>query len=115
MPAAREPWLRRISTMRSVGWAFAWEVWSRHRLVGLVGLAYLLVLVVLARVLPGGTLDVPAGDTRSFTAGFGLSMPLGFALLYLIAMFAHGDQMRLEARASGYPRRGFTLPVRTAA
>ena len=36
--------------MHSVAWAFGWEVWGRHRVVVLLGLAYLLGLIVLFQV-----------------------------------------------------------------
>src|SRR5439155_1991713 len=60
----------------------------------------------------------PAGmfkGTESMGGVAGLSLRLGFALLYLVAVFAHGDQVRLESRESGYPRRAFTLPLSSAA
>jgi len=78
-------------------------------------LAYLLGLIVLFQVAPAGTFEAPTGAPESLSIGVGLSMPLGFALLYLVAVCAHGDQVRLEARESGYPRRAFTLPVSSAA
>lgn len=101
--------------MRCVGWAFAWEVWGRHRLMMLLALAYLLALILLFQVAPAGTFEAPIDRPNTPPLGFALSLPLGFALVYLLAAFAHGDQAQLESRESGYPRRAFTLPVRTAA
>jgi hypothetical protein len=96
--------------MRSVAWGFARDFWGRQRLERLailVALAYLLVLVLLVNALPAGAL-APAVVGQ-------LCIPLAFALPHLLAVFCHGDQADLAARESGYPRRCFTLPVRTAA
>src|SRR5262249_8529869 len=93
--------------MRSVGWAFAWDFWSRHRVTMLLSLSYLLVLTLLVHALPAGTL-APEVVAQ-------LTIPLWGALVVLMALFAHGDQADIVARESGYPRRLFTLPLRTTA
>jgi len=93
--------------MVSVVWGFALDFWSRHRVVLLLALGFLLLLVVLSNGLPAGTV---VWDFVMLC-----TLPLWFVVLYLITGFSHGDQAELETRASGYPRRLFTLPVRTTA
>jgi hypothetical protein len=93
--------------MHSVARAFAWDFWRRQRLVVALVLGYLLALVLLVNVFPSGTFD-PGAIAQ-------LCIPLAFVLPHIIALFAHGDQADLVARESGYPRRAFTLPVRTSA
>jgi hypothetical protein len=104
--------------MRSVGWAFAWETWQRHRLMILPVLAYLLALIVLFHVAPAGAFAVRAGEPDSPAIGLQLSAPLVFAFIGLLILFLPSDEAakaHLEARESGFPRRLFTLPLRTAA
>jgi hypothetical protein len=93
--------------MRSAGWAFAWEFWSLHRWTIAPALAYLLVLAVLFGVAPAGTFGPMIGGQ--------LSLPLVFALAYILAAFTHGEQGAIESADSLFPRRAFTLPVPTTA
>jgi hypothetical protein len=93
--------------MRSVALSFAWEFCGRHRIAKVLVLAYLLLLVLLVNLLPTWVIG-PA------TAAI-LSFPLWGVLPPLTALFAHGEQADILVRDSGYPRRLFTLPLRTAA
>ncbi len=93
--------------MRALAGAFAWDLAGRQRLLVALGLGYLLALALLVNVLPAGTLEP--------RIVLPLCFPLWFALPHLLALFTHGDQADLVGRESGYPRRAFTLPVRTAA
>jgi hypothetical protein len=93
--------------MRSAGWAFAWEFWSQHRWTIAPAAAYLLTLAVLFGVAPAGTFGPMVGGQ--------LSLPLVFALAYILAAFTHGQQGAIESADSLFPRRAFTLPVATAA
>jgi hypothetical protein len=91
----------------AAGWAFAGEVWARHRWVWALLLAYLVGLAVVLNVVPAGTIR--------FEYGVPLSVPPACGLLILLAAFSHGSDADLAAAASGYPRRSFTLPLPTAA
>jgi hypothetical protein len=93
--------------MHAVAWAFAWEFWSRHRVVMALSAGYLLVLVALIHVLPAGALE-PGVIVA-------LSLPLWGTVPYLIAAFAYGDKADVLARESAFPRRAFTLPLGTPA
>src|SRR5438309_6776466 len=91
--------------MRCVGWGFAWEIGGRHRLLAALTVGYLLVLVLLVNAFPVGTFDpqviIP------------LTIPLWFALPYVLILFSQAHDADIVARESGYPRRLFTLPLRT--
>jgi hypothetical protein len=93
--------------MDTVARAFAWQFWARNRFVSGPALAYLAALVVVINVLPAGTLDPNVVGP--------LALPLIGMIAWLIGTFSYGDDADILARESGYPRRAFTLPLRTAA
>jgi hypothetical protein len=99
--------------MRSPAAAIGWEFWHRHRW-GFVALAgYLLVLAAmrLAVVAWGLSFDLDSPERFSLV----MVVPLGTALMYLLALFSFGFAGDLAARRSIYPSRMFTLPVTSAA
>jgi hypothetical protein len=91
--------------MYTVARSFAWEFVGRYRLGTALALAYLLVLVVLAQVCQAEMLD-PLIVVQ-------LTTPLALVVPLLIGIFSHGDDGDVLARDSAYPRRSFTLPLRT--
>ena len=93
--------------MCSPGWAFAWEIWRGSRILLVLTLTYLLALVLLVNVCPAGTLDPEVIAI--------LTIPLGCAGLPLWAVLSHTEHADLMACESAYPRRAFTLPLRTVA
>jgi hypothetical protein len=93
--------------MRSPTLALSRQIWSRHRLGMAIVFAILAAGAVLFEVLPPESLG-PA------QAAF-LSFQFFFALIYVAAVFSYGFDAALERPESGFPKRQFTLPVRTAA
>src|SRR5438309_506622 len=93
--------------MYAVARSFAWEFWGRQRLVIVPVLLYLLALLALVNAVPAGALD-PKVIAQ-------LTLPLWFVVPYFMAIFSYGDHADILARESGYPRRAFTLPLRTTA
>jgi hypothetical protein len=93
--------------MHRIGWAIAWEFFGRERYVMVPSFVYLAALVALINAAPTGAIEP--------TIAGQLALPLGFVIPYLIAIFSHGQQADVLARESGYPRRAFTLPLRTTA
>jgi hypothetical protein len=91
--------------MRSPAHALAWQFWGRHRFGLSVSLAYLLTQCALALVLPADALFV-------WVRWVGWA-PLGVMMVFLLAVFAYGADVRVEAAHSGFPARMFTLPVPT--
>jgi hypothetical protein len=86
--------------------AFAWELGRRHRW-GLAAVAgYALALVALRTLLL-------APDFAAMRFAFTINVPLGFAAVYLLAVFSFGLGGDVAARASLYPPRTFALPVTT--
>ena len=92
--------------MQSPTMALSRQIWSRHR----VGLA--IVFAILAagaacfQVLPPDSLGPPQAALLSFQ--------FFFALIYVAAVFSYSFDSALERPESGFPKRQFTLPVRTA-
>jgi hypothetical protein len=91
--------------------AIAWTLWRRHRWGLLVVLGYLLVVAGTATVLGW---QGPTPQTVPTVIGLA-TMPLAFAICYLVAVFSYGFEADLNARESCFPRALYTLPVRTAA
>src|SRR5947209_15866698 len=91
--------------MRSPALTIGWALWRRHRRGLSALLAWLAGVSVLYRALPAGDLAWLAGAA---------CVPFAAAIPYLLAAFSFGFEADVAARASGYPRRMFTLPVRTA-
>lgn len=90
--------------MRSPALALAWQTMRRHR-IGLaivVGLAF--AISILFQVLSGSI-----EKKHSYLCTF----QFVFALIYVAAVFAYGFESALESGESCFPRRQFTLPVRT--
>ena len=94
--------------MHTVARAFAWQFWARNRFVTGPALAYLVAVVVVVNVLPAGTLD------PNVIAQLG-GLPLMGMFAWLIGIFSYGEEADILTRESGYPRRAFTLPLRTTA
>ena len=82
-----------------------WELLARHRWVFTVsGVAFVLICVICP-LLPEWL--------RVKSMAMSLTMLPCSALPFLIASLSHGYEGRLEARASAFPRRLYTLPVST--
>ena len=92
--------------MRPPALIFAWLLWRRHRRGLTASLAGVLGLSLCYRVLPPGT-------EAQFIGELDLVV-LSMASLYAVAVFSFGFEADVAARASGFPARLFTLPVRTA-
>jgi hypothetical protein len=93
--------------MYAVAWAFAWDMWGRHRRLLLPSVAYLLGLALLVNALPAGTLG-PELVIK-------LTVPLWVLGPHLLGACSLAEQADLVVRESGYPRRLLTLPLRTLA
>jgi hypothetical protein len=91
--------------MQSPTLALSQQIWSRHRLGLAIVLAIVLAGAALFQVLPPDSLG-PA------QAAF-LSFQFFFALIYVATVFSYGFDAALERPESGFPKRQFTLPVRT--
>jgi hypothetical protein len=91
---------------------FAWEFRTRHRWGLRALLAYLVVMasVKLWVVVTGAHVDLDS--PRNFALI--VVVPMSATFSYLLAMFSYGYAGDLGARASIYPARLFTLPVRTS-
>jgi hypothetical protein len=85
--------------------ALAWEFWGRNRWGLLAFGVFVAVYAVVAAVAPGA-------NPEQFAALGSMWFVLG--LCYLLVMFAHGGEVRLEPADSGFPTRFFLLPVRTS-
>jgi hypothetical protein len=85
--------------------ALAWEFWGRNRWAALAFGAYIAVCAAVAAVDPG------ANPERFASLG---SIWFVMGLCYLLVMFTHGAEVRLETADSGFPTRFFLLPVRTS-
>lgn len=96
--------------MRSPAAAFRWEFGARHRWVLIALGTYLLALGMIKPLVLGPGAKVRFGDGF---VGFGL-VPFSFAFMYFIAVFSFGLNGDLAGRASIFPSRLFTLPVKTA-
>lgn len=92
--------------MHSAGWAFAWEFWSRYRILSVLAVAHLVGLVLLVNIFPAGTFN-PEGVASG-------TMPI-WGILLIILAGTHGEKADILARESPYSARLFTLPVRTTA
>jgi hypothetical protein len=93
--------------MHSPTQALTWQVCGRHRRGLAVVVFFLLGTAVVFNVLPAGTLEPQHGAM--------LSIEFVLGLIYVAAAFAYGFESQLEGRASCFPARLFTLPVRTLA
>src|SRR5262245_2911739 len=90
--------------MRSPALALAWQLWRPNRW-GLGGVAFgLAVLAVLSQTLPAG-----AGTALAGTAG--VLFCVAFVYLLSVVVYTELD----SASRGGFPRRMFTLPLRTTA
>ena len=96
--------------MRSPAAAFRWEFGARHQWVLIALGIYLLALGMIKPLVLGPGAKVRFGDGF---IGFGL-VPFSFAFFYFIAVFSFGLNGDLAGRASIFPSRLFTLPVKTA-
>src|SRR5437660_1784397 len=88
--------------MRSPVQALLWQMWRQQRwgLVAVYG--YLLAAAVGVQVLPSGV----------FVTEF-VPLPMAFAFLYLLSGFTCGLEVDLRSASLAFPKRLFTLPVRT--
>jgi hypothetical protein len=127
--------------MHSPALAVAWELGWRHRWGLAAMLAYLVAVTTLFQVVgvnhlarslgyalgavPIARGDLEAKDLPQFlgeleakglgqTLGLLAAGPLVFGLLNLLVMFGYSSSTNLAMRASNFPARMFTLPVRTA-
>ena len=98
--------------MRSPAAAVAWEFRQRHRWGFVAVIAYLLVLGTIKLVVLGRGLPIKFDSGESFAVM--VMLPLTATLTYFLVVFTFGLDADLGARASTYPRRLFTLPIRTA-
>lgn len=89
---------------------FAWEFLRRHRW-GFLGIAGILVLAVLFRLLILPRWDIDLGDPHNFAVIN--VVPVAATFTYFLAVFSYGLSGDLAARESMYPARMFTLPVTT--
>jgi hypothetical protein len=92
--------------MHSPALALSWQLWGRHRWGLSAVLLYCLTTALVFNALPAGTLEPRHGLLVSFQ--------FIIAVIYVAAVFAYGFESPLEVRASGFPARLFTLPVRTS-
>jgi hypothetical protein len=98
--------------VRSPAAAIAWEFRQRHRWGFVACAAYLLVLGAIKLVVLERWLHIHLDSGESFAVM--VMVPLVAAFTYSLAVFTFGLDADLGARVSMYPRRLFTLPVRTA-
>jgi hypothetical protein len=90
--------------MHSAALALGWELWARHRWGWSAIAAGAAAAAVLVRVLPA--------DAARMVAA--VAMPLSlFVFLYLVSIFVYAEST-LGGKATGFPPRLFTLPVRTS-
>jgi hypothetical protein len=85
--------------------ALAWEFWGRNRWVFGIFVVYVAAYAVIAAINPGSTPERFAGLGSIWFVG---------GMCFLIVIFAHGSDVRLETADSGFPTRHFLLPVRTS-
>jgi hypothetical protein len=91
--------------MHSPAAAMAWEFWGRHR----IGLSLFGAFVLICSAI---TATIPLPNHEKLASVTTVGAILG--LCYLIVVFAHGSEVRLETADSGFPARFFVLPVRTS-
>src|SRR6266508_6637724 len=89
--------------MHSPALALAWQTCRRHRIGLAIVVGLVLALSVVFQTLSGV-------EKYAYLCTF----QFVFALIYVAAVFAYGFESALESGESGFPRRQFTLPVRTA-
>jgi hypothetical protein len=85
--------------------ALAWEFWGRNRWAFRAFVVFVAVYAVMAAVAPGR-------EPERFAALGSIWFVMG--LCFLIVIFSHGAEVRLETADSGFPTRHFLLPVRTS-
>src|SRR5512140_2356492 len=97
--------------MRSPTLAVGWAVRHRHLWPLLAMAAYMLVLMAIKLLGfgPAGVIRIAPPDGRAAA----LIAPLSLTYFYYLAVFSYGFSGDLAARESIFPRRMFTLPVRT--
>ena len=93
--------------MRSPHSAIVWQLWRRYRWWLASGGAYFVLVTVVSRLLPAGTIC----DAVTLY----LASPLAVGLLGLLSVFAYGYGVDLDNRESGFPKRMFTLPISSRA
>lgn len=94
--------------MRSPAVATAWELWRPHRWPLTGGLVYFAVVSILCHVMPRNLYYDEAAII--LWASFAVLAPL-----YLLAMFTYAPMSDLESSESLFPKRRFTLPIKTSA
>lgn len=99
--------------MRSAARAIAWEFSSRYRLALIVLVVYVVAFVTVRVFL------LPPDARFRFAPPNGLGAfvlaPASVGFLFFVAVFSYGLGGDLAARESIFPKRMFTLPIRTAA
>ena len=91
--------------MYSTGMALAWEFWGRNRW----GMAAFATYVLICAII---TAAVPLPNPERFASLASMWSVMG--LCYLIVVFTHGSEVRVDTADSGFPTRTFVLPVRTS-
>jgi hypothetical protein len=97
--------------MHSVGRAFLWEFWRRYRILTSLALAYFFVLLLVVHSMP----STETGWTMEPSDMIGWTVPLWGIIVLLVATFGQVENGDILARGSPFPRRLFTVPVRTTA
>jgi hypothetical protein len=92
--------------MHSPTRAIAWQLWARHRVWIISGLAYFLLAAICCHALPH---TPPYLNIRQAIAFPLILVPLG-----LMIIFVFGTNVDVAARESTFPSKMFTLPVRTS-
>jgi hypothetical protein len=93
--------------VRTPAIAIAWDIYRRNRWGLWAVAAYVIALLIF-----GTTTEPVTGSGRVAAT---LSVPLGSAYFFLLAVFSLGLAGDVAARGSMYPARMFTLPVTNAA
>ena len=100
-------------SVRSPARAIAWEFRQGHRVGLLVLLAYLLMAIAVRLLVLGPGYPIRL-DPPNALAGL-VIVPFSVTFFYFLAVFSFGLSGDLAGRASIYPARMFTLPVKTTA
>jgi hypothetical protein len=98
--------------MRSPAAAFAWEFRERHR-YGLMALAGYVLVMGAVKLAIFGLEPLNLDDSRALAAV--VVVPFTTTFMYFLGVFTFGFEGDLAARESMYPRRLFSMPVRTEA
>src|SRR5690349_3579256 len=88
--------------MHSPVQALLWQLWRQQRWGFVAVYGYLLVAGVVIQLAPASVILTEL-----------IPMPMTFGLLYLMTGFTYGWEVDLASKNLAFPKRLFTLPVRT--